>query len=612
MGINRMINDVLQKLKELRSVMKKRNIDMYIIPTEDFHSSEYVGDYFKCREYVSGFTGSAGILVMMQNEAGLWTDGRYYLQAEQQLAGTEIDLYKAGMDNVPRIPEYVKKHLKPGMNLGFDGRCLSAFEGYNYKKLIDKIQNSNNSGKIIYQYDLVGEIWEKRPEISKEKAFVLDIQYAGETFESKIKKVRDKMSKKRAEMLLITALDEIAWLLNIRGNDVKCNPVLLSYLIVTNQKVILYCFKDSIQDVQKYLKDLGVEIKDYFDIYHEVEDFEQDTRILMDLDRVNYTLYMSFLKQNLHILNYNNPTLLLKSIKNKIEVENEKKAHLKDAIAYINFLYWFKSNIGKEYMDELTVSERLLNERMKMENFVEESFDPIVAYGEHGAIVHYCATQESKIEIKSNSFLLIDTGAHYLEGTTDITRTLVCKTLTDDEKKHYTAVLRGNLNLGAAKFVYGINGCNLDVLARQPLWNLGLDYNHGTGHGVGYLLNVHENPNNIRWKISEGKRRTPRLEEGMITSNEPGVYIKGKYGIRLENMIVCKKSEDYNTNPFGHFMEFETLTLVPFEREAIIVKDLMENERKLLNAYHAQVYEKVSPYLQKEQKDFLRQYTLAL
>lgn len=603
--------NILKRLELLRTAMKKAHIDMYIIPTDDFHLSEYVGDYFKCREYLSGFTGSAGVMVVTERQAGLWTDGRYFLQAEQQLAGTGIDLYRIGMDNVPDIAQYVRQHLKKGMNLGFDGRCMTAFEGCGYAELVESC-GEENTGRLIYQTDLVGEIWTERPSISKEKAFVLNMKYAGESYESKLIKVRKDMEEKRADLCLLTALDEIAWLLNIRGNDVKCNPVLLSYLIITKEKVIIYCFEESITEIKDYLKDFGIEIRNYFSIYDEIREYGQDNRVLIDNNKVNYTLYMSLLNSNAKILDYNNPTYFLKAIKNKIEVENEREAHLKDAIAYIKFLYWFKSNLGKQYMDERTVARRLLQERKNMEHFVEESFDSIVAYGEHGAIVHYSATEDSKYEIQPSSFLLIDTGAHYLEGTTDITRTLVCGALTDRQKKHYTAVLRGNLNLGGVKFLYGVNGLNLDVLARQPLWELGLDYNHGTGHGVGYLLNVHEGPNAFRWRITEGKKRVPQLEEGMITSNEPGVYLKGEYGIRLENMMVCRRSEDYDTNPFGNFMEFETLTLVPFEREAIVAEELTERERKLLNAYHARVYEKVSPYLNREEQVFLKEYTKPL
>lgn len=597
--------NILEKLKKLRTVMKEKQIDMYVIPTDDFHSSEYVGKYFKCREYMSGFTGSAGILIVMEQEAGLWTDGRYFLQAEQQLAETGIDLYRVGIEGVLSIPEYVRQNLKEGMNFGFDGRCMAAYEGYNYARLV----STHLAGQVIYQYDLVGEIWADRPAISKENAYILDITYAGETYQSKLQKVRQRMAKKKADAFLLTTLDEIAWLLNIRGNDVKCNPVLLSYLVITEQEVILYCFDESICDIREYLVNLGIDIRNYFDIYDEVKEYEPGIRVLLDMNKVNYTLYRSLTNQEVKILDYTNPTVLLKAIKNETEVENEKKAHLKDAVAYIRFLYWFKNNIGKEYMDEQTVAIRLLQERMRMEHFVEESFDSIVAYGEHGAIVHYTATEESKYEINPSSFVLMDTGAHYLEGTTDITRTLVCGTLTDEQKKYYTAVLRGNLNLGAAKFTYGVNGSNLDILARQPLWDLGLDYMHGTGHGVGYLLNVHEGPNRINWRVVEGKNRIPKFEAGMITSNEPGIYIQGQYGVRLENMIVCRRSEDYDTNPYGHFMEFDTLTLVPFEREAIIAEDLTQRERNLLNEYHARIYDEVSPYLNQEEKDFLKQYT---
>lgn len=600
--------EVLKRLESLRNEMKKAHIDIYIIPTNDFHLSEYVGDYFKCREYMSGFTGSAGVMAVTEQQAVLWTDGRYFLQAEQQLAGTGIELFRMGVDGVPHMDEYVEQHLKKGMTLGFDGRCMAASEGCRFAELVESCGNTE-AGNFIYQRDLVGEIWNGRPSISREKAFVLNMEYAGESYESKLAKVRKDMEEKMADICLLTALDEIAWLLNIRGNDVKCNPVLLSYLIVSKEKVLLYCFEESITDIREYLEGLGLDIREYHSIYDDIRDYGQSRRVLTDTDKINYSLYMSLVKSNAKILDHNSPVYFLKAVKNKTEVENQRQAHLKDAIAFIRFLYWFKNHLGKQYMDELTVADRLFSERIKMEHFLEESFDSIVAYGDHGAIVHYSASEDSRYEIQPSSFVLIDTGAHYLEGTTDITRTLVCGTLTERQKRHYTAVLRGNLNLGGTRFLYGVNGLNLDVLARQPLWELGLDYDHGTGHGVGYLLNVHEGPNAFRWRITEGKKRVPKLEEGMITSNEPGVYLKGEYGIRLENMVVCRRCEDYDINPFGHFMEFETLTLVPFEREAIVAEELTGRERNLLNDYHARVYETVSPYLNPEEQDFLKRYT---
>lgn len=593
----------MDRIKELRALMKKYEIDVYYVPTDDYHGSEFVGGYFKAREYLSGFTGSAGTLIVTMTEAGLWTDGRYYLQAEAELNGSQITLYKAGLENVMTINRFLLHKLNDGMTMGFDGRCMAASSVIGLKKIFD---NHGKKVNMADNLDLVKEMWTDRPELSVSDAFVLEEKYSGESAASKISRLREVLSKRKIYGHIITALDDIAWLLNIRGNDIKCSPLILSYIIITEDKLVLYCNRKSIENVKEYLIGLSITIKDYEDIYNDISDVAlmADRRLIMaDLDRINYSIYNKI--SRCRIYNAINPTTLMKAEKNETEILNEAEAHIKDAVAYVKFLYWFKENVCNN-ITELDIAEKLVSERSKMDGFIEESFEPIAAYGKHGAIVHYSPSKESNIKIENKSFVLIDTGAHYLEGTTDITRTLACGELTAEEKKSYTLVLKGNLALGDVKFLYGMTGANLDILARSALWREGLDYNHGTGHGVGYLLNVHEGPNNIRWRLGSGKKLSSVIEPGMITSNEPGLYITDKYGIRLENMIVCKEREK---NEFGRFMEFETLTLVPFDLQAIDVKLLDEHEKMLLNKYHKKIYNILNTFLDEREERFLKEIT---
>lgn len=593
----------MDRIKELRAAMEKHSIDVYYIPTDDYHSSEFVGDYFKVREYFSGFTGSAGTLIVTMDKAGLWTDGRYFLQAEEELSGSEITLYKSGEAKVPTINEFLLQNLEDGMTLGFDGRCMTAASVLNIKRMFE------NSGKLIKisdDIDLADALWDKRPAMSVSSAFILEEIYSGENAVSKIKRLRNRMKELDVYAHIISSLDDIAWLLNIRADDIKYSPLLLSYLLITESRVVLYCNKKSVDEIGAYLKGIEVFVKNYDEIYDDAMQLSliSDKRlILADIEKINYRLFKQLQKGR--ILNAVNPVVNMKAIKNKTEILNEAQAHIKDGVAYIRFLYWFSKNIENN-ITEMDIAKKLFAERSKMEGFIEESFEPIVAYGKHGAIVHYSPDEKSNSVIRKKSYVLIDTGAHYFEGTTDITRTLACGTLTDEEKDNYTLVLKGNLALGDAKFLYGSTGANLDILSRSTLWRNGLDYNHGTGHGVGYLMNVHEGPNNIKWRIGKGKNQNVVIEPGMITSNEPGIYIKDKYGIRLENMIVCKERE---TNVYGRFLEFETLTLVPFDLKAINTKLLDEHEIDILNKYHKKINKVLSPFLNKDEKRFLDSIT---
>ena len=591
---------IKQKLNALRILMKEKKIDAYLVATDDFHGSEYVGDYFKCRKYITGFTGSAGTAIITQDMAGLWTDGRYFIQAADQLRDTTIELFKSGEPGVPTVHQFLNDKLEEGMCLGFDGRTVSAREAEELQELLQKkhITFSVND-------DLIGEIWEDRPVLSCEPVMELDIRWTGKSRADKIAEIREQMKAKEADTFILTSLDDIAWLLNIRGNDIHCCPVVLSYLVMMENELRLYANAAAFsEEICSNLEADGVKIYPYDDVYSYVQSISSDKKVLLSRANVNSRL-VSNIPSEVTILDEPNLTLLPKAVKNETEMENERIAHIKDGVAVTKFIHWLKKNVTRTTITELSTAEKLYQFRSEQEHFLGESFDPIIAYGTHAAIVHYSATEATDIPLEARGMVLADTGGHYLEGTTDITRTIVLGPVTAKEKKFFTAVLRGNLNLAAAKFKYGCTGLNLDYLARGPLWELGEDYNHGTGHGVGYLLNVHEGPNSFRWKNLPGNP-APVLEEGMITSDEPGYYLENEFGIRHENLVLCKKAEKTS---FGQFMCFEPLTMVPFDLEGINPEEMTERERKLLNDYHQKVYTTISPYLDEEEKEWLKQAT---
>lgn len=591
---------IKQKLNALRILMKEKKIDAYLVPTDDFHGSEYVGDYFKCRKYITGFTGSAGTAIITQDMAGLWTDGRYFIQAADQLRDTTIELFKSGEPGVPTVHQFLNNKLEEGMCLGFDGRTVSAREAEELQELLQEkhITFSVND-------DLIGEIWEDRSALSCEPVMELDIRWTGKSRADKIAEIREQMKAKEADTFILTSLDDIAWLLNIRGNDIHCCPVVLSYLVMMENELRLYANAAAFsEEIRSNLEADGVKIYPYDDVYSYVQSISSDKKVLLSRANVNSRL-VSNIPSEVTILDEPNLTLLPKAVKNETEMENERIAHIKDGVAVTKFIHWLKKNVTRTTITELSTAEKLYQFRSEQEHFLGESFDPIIAYGTHAAIVHYSATEATDIPLEARGMVLADTGGHYLEGTTDITRTIVLGPVTAKEKKFFTAVLRGNLNLATAKFKYGCTGLNLDYLARGPLWELGEDYNHGTGHGVGYLLNVHEGPNSFRWKNLPGNP-APVLEEGMITSDEPGYYLENEFGIRHENLVLCKKAEKTS---FGQFMCFEPLTMVPFDLEGINPEEMTERERKLLNDYHQKVYTTISPYLDEEEKEWLKQAT---
>ncbi len=594
------------RLGALREKMREHRMDAYLILTDDFHASEYVGDYFKCREYISGFTGSAGTLVVTADEAGLWTDGRYFIQARDQLEGTGIRLMKMGEKGVPAIEEFLKESIREGGCLGYDGRTVSAARAGQLEEVLSSKKISCDGN-----HDLAGGLWENRPAFPEGKIWMLEEEYSGRSRAEKLSFLREKMREAGADCHLLASLDDIAWLYNIRGEDIAYTPVALAYSLIEDNRAVLYVCPAAVSaETEAALLMDGVEIRPYLQVYEDVKKLDGGRKLLVDKTIVNTTLIGS-VPDRVTIINRPDPTMLEKAVKNPVEMDNIRQAHIKDGLALTRLIYWLKKEIGKEPMTritELDVCRKLEEFRRQGEGYLYQSFSPISAYGEHGAIVHYDPERGTDVPLRAESFLLLDTGGQYLQGTTDVTRTISLGPLTGEQKKNYTAVLRGNLNLAAARFLYGCTGMNLDCLAREPLWELGLDYNHGTGHGVGYLLNVHEGPNGFRLKERDGSRGAV-FEEGMLTSDEPGIYLEGKYGIRLENLMLCRKAGKTDQ---GQFMRFDTVTMVPYDREAIDPDYMSEKELARLNVYHARVFETLSPYLNHEEKAWLAEETRPL
>jgi len=609
------MNVIQGRLNELRKLMKERGMDAYMIPTADFHESEYVGAHFKCREYMTGFTGSAGTVLVTMDEACLWVDGRYYVQAAVQLKDSTVTMMKMGQEGVPSLEAYLEDKMPEGGCLGFDGRVVNAAQGLALEELLEE-----RGARISYGEDLAGMIWEERPELSAEPAWVLEERYAGKSALDKITDVRESMKKAHASVHVLTSLDDIAWLLNIRGGDILYNPVVLSYALVTMDQLYLfvnscvlegkaYPYLEDAEDisVKEYLERMGVTVMPYDEVYHMVEGLKGE-KVLLEKSRVNYAVYRLINGSN-RVIDRMNPTASMKAVKNDVEIENEKRAHIKDGVAMTKFIYWLKKNMGRIPMDEISVSDYLGKLRMEQEGCIGLSFATISAYGAHGAMCHYSATPESNIPLEPRGLYLIDSGGQYYEGTTDITRTIAMGPVTDEEKEHFTLVLMSMLRLGDVKFLHGCRGLSLDYAAREPLWRRGLNYEHGTGHGVSYLSGVHERPNGIRFKMVPERQDNAVMEAGMITSDEPGVYIEGSHGIRTENLVLCVQDEK---NEYGQFLRFEYLTYVPIDLEAINREIMSDRDVELLNRYHEQVYEKISPYLDEDERVWLAEVTRAV
>ena len=594
---------IQERLNSLRTLMRERGMDAYLVPTADFHESEYVGDYFKCRSFMTGFTGSAGTLVVTLEDAALWVDGRYFVQAGNQLKGSSVRLMKMGEEGVPEISDFIIDAVKEGGCLGFDGRVVDSFTGLELEKRLDE-----KGASVKYQEDLIDQVWTDRPALSARPVWILKEEFAGKSASEKLSDLRGEMKKAGSSVLVLTSLDDIAWLLNIRGDDVRCNPVVLSYLAVTGTEAFLFINPQVLdQETEAYLKGLGITLKPYDEIYEYIKTL-QNEKVLLETARVNYAIIRGLDSSN-EIINQMNPTVLAKAVKNPVEIENMKKAHIKDGVVMARFACWLKKNIGKIPMDEISLEKKLDSMRFETEGNLGLSFDTISAYGANAAMCHYSATEETNTPVEPRGFYLVDSGGQYYEGTTDITRTFAMGPLTKEEKEHYTLVLISMLRLGDVKFPYGARGLTLDYAARQVFWDRGLNFNHGTGHGVGYLLNVHERPVGIRWKMVPERMDSCVLEPGMISSDEPGIYIEGSHGIRTENLMLCVKREK---NEYGQFLGFEYLTCAPIDLDGVEKSLMTDHDVELLNRYHAHVYETLSPYLEGEEKEWLKEATRAI
>lgn len=588
----------MKNLDKLRKIMKENNIDYYIIPSADAHQSEYVPEYYKGRAFISGFTGSAGTLLVGINKAFLWTDGRYFIQAEKELNGTGIELMKINIPGYPTLSKWVEENVKMGEVLAFDGSTISTKEYKEYARISLK-----NGFKIEMGEDLLNNIWNERPELSKEKIFIHDVKYCGKSSKEKIEEVRKKMMVLKGENYIMTSLDDIAWLFNIRGKDIDYNPVVLSYALVKRDCTILYIdgVKVSVED-REYLNSQGITLKEYNDVYDDIR--EVGHSIIIDSNKVNGKLF-SLIPDGVKVIENLNITTELKAIKNKVEIENTEISQIRDGVAMVKFIKWLKENIGKIKITEISVADKLEKLRGEGENFKGLSFNTIAGYKDHAAMMHYSATEESQYELNDEGMLLVDSGAQYLDGTTDITRTLVLGKITEEERRDFTLVLKSHIALATTIFLRGSNGCNLDAISRRPLWKYGMDYKCGTGHGVGFFLNVHEGPQGIR-----PSGNNVALEPGMIITNEPGVYKENKHGIRTENTLLV--TEAFKDKEMGEFYKFKTISYCPIDFKGIDVSLLDKEEIEWLNNYHEAVFNKISPYLNEDEKRFLEEQTRSI
>lgn len=583
--------DVKERIMQLRSIMKERGIQAYIVPSSDPHQSEYVAEHYTARTFITGFTGSAGTAVITLEEAGLWTDGRYFIQAENELKNTGVTLFRMGEAGVPTIEAFLKNSLHKGAKIGFDGKVISV----DYFRGLNKALESNEFSYELGE-DLIQKVWENRPAMPRTEVILLDVKYAGKTRENKLAEVALDMKSMGADHYIISGLDDIAWLLNIRGRDVSCNPLTYSYVVISEGVCNLFIDEKKINSsVRTELEKANVRIMPYDSVVDFLSNIKTGT-ILMDPSKTNTLIHSAIAVKTIEAMDI---TTRMKSMKNEIEVQNVRNAMVRDGVAMVKFINWIKKTIKTRNITEMEASDKLEEIRRAGENFYDLSFGSISAYKANASMPHYHATRENQATIMAESFYLIDSGAQYLDGTTDITRTLVMGPLTEEEQIDYTLVLRGMIDLTMQKFLYGTTGSNLDIIARIPLWNAGMDYKHGTGHGIGFFLNVHEGPHRIAMVPN-----TVKLEKGMIMSNEPGVYKAGKHGIRTENIVVVQEAE--NTKFGGQFMKFETLTVCPIDLDAVDANLLTAEEKAWLNNYHKSVFEKLSPYLEGEELEYIK------
>ena len=580
-------------IKEFQNLLKEEGINYYIIPTDDDHSSETVGAHYQARAYLSGFTGSAGVLLVTQDNAYLWTDGRYFIQAAKQLKDG-IELMKMGQKGVPTLLQFLVKNVKEGEVIGFDGQTMST-------QFVFQLEDNIPVDCDIASVDLISPFWKDRPERSHEKAYIYDVKYNGIKASDKIAIIREYMKENNCESHVITTLDDIAWTFNIRGADIPCSPTPLAFALITMDKSYIYLQAGSYDlDMAKEYQLENIFIKGYNQIYEDVKQLKG--KVLLNTAVVNYALFNQI---QCEVVDGMNPSQAFKAVKNSVEIENTIHAHIKDGVAMTKFMYWLKNNYTHIPMDEISVTEKVLSFRQQQDLFVETSFDTICGWKENAALMHYHATNENHSTIEGDGLLLIDSGGQYLDGTTDITRTFALGNVSADEKKHFTKVLQGFLALQNAHFLYGATGISIDILARSPMWEEDIDYQCGTGHGVGHFLNVHEGPHGIRPRPRFAGEQTV-LEAGMVVTDEPGIYLENRYGIRHENELLVVNGTE---NEYGQFMHFQPLTMVPIDLDAVDLDILTYKEKAWLNAYHHKVYDTISPFLTEEEKAWLKHYT---
>lgn len=598
------MNQIIRnRIAALREAMEQAGMDFYMVPTADFHNSEYVDQYFKVREYLSGFTGSNGTLVVSREEAGLWTDGRYFIQAENELEGTGITLFRMLDEGVPTIKEYLRDRMKEGQTLGFDGRVVDTAFGVGLEKVLEE-------KKIVFAYgkDLADAVWTDRPALPSHPVMVLDEDICGKSAGEKLEDVRRAMEKEGVDAFLLSKLDDLMWLFNVRGGDVECNPVALSYAYITGKECFFFLQETEMTEaLRAHAVKYGITLKGYEEIVPFLQDRKDKECVLYDGRNTSYALYRT-LREKGECRDGKNPTELMKAVKNEVELAHMEQVYLKDSAAVCKFIYWLKKNIGKMKITEVTAAQYLDHLRSEIDGFLDLSFPTISGYKENAAMMHYEATEDNCKELAPEGMLLVDSGGQYMGGTTDVTRTIVLGPVSPEIKEHFTAVAVGMLQLTNARFLYGCTGRNLDILARQPMWDRNIDYKCGTGHGVGYILNVHEGPQGIRWRFTESQTEAV-IEAGMDVTNEPGVYMEGSHGIRTENVMVARNGVK---NGDGQFMYFDTLTYVPIDREAIDVSCMQPVDIERLNRYHREVYEKIEKYLTEEEREWLADVTSPL
>ena len=595
---------IRDRIAAFRERMKSDHFAVVIVPTADSHASEYIADHFKTRQWLSGFTGSAGTMVVGLEESALFVDGRYFIQAEHQLEGSGVTLMRMGTAGTPTLEEYVASLLHENDALGMDFGVVSDRFAENMR------EKAAMKGALLRDTgDWFGDLWKDRPALPQDKAFILEEKYAGRSVQDKIAAIRKVMSERGAKLHVLNVLDDIAWILNVRGGDVLNTPVVMSYLVIGEKHVNWFVDENKVDDAMRSaLKEAGVNIRGYDEIIPALKGLEPDVPVLADASKLTAALMDAL--ERAEIIRGENPSTYMKSIKNDVELENLRRVHVKDGVAVTRLMYWLKQNVGKIPMTEISVSDKLLDFRKEQEHFISPSFNTICAYRANAAMMHYSATPESDAKLEPRDLLLIDSGGQYLEGTTDITRTFALGEVTDEQKKHFTAVLCSVLNLANAKFLHGMTGIGLDILARGPIWDMGIDYRCGTGHGVGYLLSVHEGPNGFRWYKAATRSEDTVQEPGMVTTDEPGVYIEGSHGIRTENELVCRKLEE---NEYGQFLGFETLTCVPIDLDAVVPEQMSPRQRGWLNEYHAFVRETLLPLMpNEEEREWLKHATRAI